>query len=410
MAAHLYDRLVTDQEFRQRVRRHRPSSLLPLVAQVGAQHPTPAQWLASPYRKFVPWALAEIARVSLQFGNEYRAAAVEHDVLECCAAYTAMGDPEIGQRELEGGAARFFLRIASEQLSYQLDVYNELARTAALFDQTTPDRPLNVLGDPGWVRELLDCPLQEFVGVCFLVHVGAIQNNGRFSPDWIAGDQWQEFTAEVPEATVRAVLSDHLSTTEDTFRAEARRAAARNPAKGEFRRFSYNPLVGHPVIAGLAEDLLVPVPQLLVRKASPLGLYHAGMARWGPKFAQDVGTLFEAYVGRVLQQIPNSEVVPVLKYGKDKRDTVDWFLVLDGAVVLIEAKSVRPTELVRVGSMQAAQEITRMLRRSREQLRATADLIEQGHPDLASIPPGTAPDRAHRHDGAIPRGQLRPAC
>ncbi|MFF0041099.1 hypothetical protein ACFYRG_33570 [Streptomyces mirabilis] len=50
MAAYLYDRLVTEDEYRQRIRRHRPSSLLPLIAAAAArygspEHPQP--WLKS---------------------------------------------------------------------------------------------------------------------------------------------------------------------------------------------------------------------------------------------------------------------------------------------------------------------------------------------------------------------------
>ncbi|MEV5931915.1 hypothetical protein AB0L56_03860 [Streptomyces sp. NPDC052079] len=41
MAAYLYDRLVTEDEYRQRIRRHRHSSLLPLIATAAARYSTP---------------------------------------------------------------------------------------------------------------------------------------------------------------------------------------------------------------------------------------------------------------------------------------------------------------------------------------------------------------------------------
>ncbi|MFG2365853.1 hypothetical protein ACGFY3_30110 [Streptomyces mirabilis] len=50
MAAYPYDRLVTEDEYRQRIRRHRPSSLLRLIAAAATrygspEHPQP--WLKS---------------------------------------------------------------------------------------------------------------------------------------------------------------------------------------------------------------------------------------------------------------------------------------------------------------------------------------------------------------------------
>ncbi|MGW3131394.1 hypothetical protein [Streptomyces sp. NPDC001123] len=70
MAAYLYDRLVTEDEYRQRVRRQRPSSLLPLtlIAAAAAHDGAPEQpqpWLKSPSMKYTPRALADAARVCL---------------------------------------------------------------------------------------------------------------------------------------------------------------------------------------------------------------------------------------------------------------------------------------------------------------------------------------------------------
>ncbi|MFF4486038.1 hypothetical protein ACFY0F_05995 [Streptomyces sp. NPDC001544] len=41
MAVYLYDRLVTEDEYRQRIPRHRPGSLLPLIAAAAARYGTP---------------------------------------------------------------------------------------------------------------------------------------------------------------------------------------------------------------------------------------------------------------------------------------------------------------------------------------------------------------------------------
>jgi hypothetical protein len=52
-------------------------------------------WTGSPYRLIVPWSLAEIARVSLLYGNEFKRAGVgDRDVVQCCEAYSAIRDPD----------------------------------------------------------------------------------------------------------------------------------------------------------------------------------------------------------------------------------------------------------------------------------------------------------------------------
>lgn len=55
----------SDYEYRQRVRRYMPSSLLPLIAAAAARYHEQEQWLNSPFRKYTPWALADAARVCL---------------------------------------------------------------------------------------------------------------------------------------------------------------------------------------------------------------------------------------------------------------------------------------------------------------------------------------------------------
>ncbi|MET9518244.1 hypothetical protein [Streptomyces sp. NPDC002994] len=64
MAAFLYERLVTDHEYVQRVRQQRPSALLPVIAAASARWHSDTWW-NSPYRKYTPWALADVARTRL---------------------------------------------------------------------------------------------------------------------------------------------------------------------------------------------------------------------------------------------------------------------------------------------------------------------------------------------------------
>ena len=132
--ANVYRSSITDAEYVARVRRHSPSTLLPLVARTSAQYWEQSSWLQSPYKKYTPWALAEdIARVSLISGNRDSAVATQDDLLQCCAAYVQINDPELGSGNPDS-LTSFFLRITSEQ-GYNQTPYNELGRVAALFEK-----------------------------------------------------------------------------------------------------------------------------------------------------------------------------------------------------------------------------------------------------------------------------------
>ena len=97
-----YGRPVTYAEFVQRVRRHAPSSRLLQVAGASARYGAPQSWLDSPYKKLTPWALAEVARVSLLEGNEHRPAANARDLVECCAAHSGITDPDLRKLTADG--------------------------------------------------------------------------------------------------------------------------------------------------------------------------------------------------------------------------------------------------------------------------------------------------------------------
>lgn len=135
-APYRYNRPVRDLEFVQRVRRHTPASLVPLVARYGAAFADKEHYLHRDRALFAPWVLAEVARARLVYGTDFnRTIATEDDLRSCCAAYLALSDPELGRRA-EGAVARFLLRVAGEQPAFQQEVFNDLSRPVAPWQQT----------------------------------------------------------------------------------------------------------------------------------------------------------------------------------------------------------------------------------------------------------------------------------
>ncbi|MFJ4767494.1 hypothetical protein ACIP88_00025 [Streptomyces uncialis] len=383
MAAFLYDRLVTDHEYVQRVRQQRPSALLPVLAAASA-HWHNDTWWNSPYRKYTPWALADIARVSLACGNEYRGdgGCTENDLLNMLAAYAALTDPMIRDHDSPESFSSWFLRISGEQFTFQESGYKDLARTAALFEQTTSARTPTCLVD-GWAEDLLDCSLSDYVGVTQLLQVSALCNEGRFDSAWLDQPQMAQMCSVIPGDTIRRITERHFVTDQQAFKTENRaRRLSRDP---HLRRFEYNPLRGRPFLSGFGSGYLAPSSHLIVPKGSPLGLYYMGVSHFGNTFAQELGDLFEQYIGRQLRQLPDAEVHSEIIY-RDERRSVDWIVVFNDLILLIEVKSTRPTQQLRLGVLERTNAALRQIRHAFKQVDTTAALIAGKDPKFSHIP------------------------
>ncbi|MER6913986.1 hypothetical protein ABT354_20125 [Streptomyces sp. NPDC000594] len=390
MARSFFHFPVPDHEYVQRVRRHPPSSLLPLIARESARRPTKEAWTTDPSGLSRPWGLADAAWVSLARGNEHRQQqATEDDLREILAQYLALDDPyrklPVGER-LEG----FLLRVAGQQFTWQEDDFSELARSLALLVQTEPTRPLEVL-TPGWERDLLGCPLSDYVGLGQLLHTAATTREGRFDLAWLPEQELTFFKDLTSRASIEAVIERHFAT--DAARERARAATGPLAADPRLRRYAPNPLRARPLVRGYGCDYLVPVTPAVLGKVSPMGLYYTGRDHYTDDkvftaFTRDLGELFEQYVGRHLRLLPGTEVHPEIIYGPNGEKTVDWIVVLPGLVLLVEAKSARPTAGLRLGPQQefGKELLTKLGKAVGKQIPTTAGLIRDRHPKLAHIP------------------------
>lgn len=383
VAASPYDRLVTDHEYVQRVRQQRPSALLPVIGAASARWHSDTWW-KSRGQLYRPWALADVARVSLAYGNEHRGdgSCTEDDLQRMLAKYAELTDLMARDKASAESVASWLLRVAGEQFAYQESGFNDLARTAALFDQTSPARTPACLV-AGWDEELLGCSLSEYVGVTQLLQVSALQNEGRFDPAWLSQPQMQQICSVIPETTVREVTERHFVTDQQTFKTDNQ--ASRLSSDPHLRRFEYNPLKSRPFLSGFGPGYLAPSSHLIIPKGSPLGLYYMGMAHFGNSFAKELGDLFEQYVGRQLRLLPDAEVHPEVLY-RDERRSVDWIVVLDDLVLLVEVKSTRPTQQLRLGVLDRTSAALRQIKHAYQQLETSAALINGRHPSFSHIP------------------------
>ena len=380
-----------DNQYMQRVRKHKPSSLLPRVASAACTYLTKAKWIASPYRIYTPWALADAARVALTHGTEFnRTDATDDDLKAILAAYDALDDPYLHDRDLHN----FMLRKAGEQLTWQVSDFQMMARTIALFTQTTSDRPLQCL-IPGWDTDVFGFSLRDYIGTAQLVWASAIQCSGFFDPAFFDTHDGELAAQHVARDTALKIIDAHFAGDAAAFREQDKVVAGRSMrADPQLRRYTYNPLRGRPLLNGYGTGYLCPVPQLVPAKVSPLGIYFSGLTHFKGKgyldrqFTIELGYIFEQYVGRHLQLIRSATVVPEIIYTANKSEArgVDWIVVFDNLVLLVEVKSAIPTEPVRLGTLDAAEEITKKINKAYTKIDETASLIARQHPAFRGIP------------------------
>ncbi|MFD5765404.1 hypothetical protein ACFWIN_06230 [Streptomyces sp. NPDC127049] len=381
---------VPDRTYVKRIRRHAPSSLIPLIAATAATLPP----MSDPeYRRslkahlYNPWALLDVAWVSLLRGAENRSRPARRgDLEEMLQLYFALDEPmrekPVGER-LEG----FLLRLAGQQFVWQEPEFNELARPVALFRHTTAADPGKAkVITPGWDERLLGCSISDYVGVAQMLWGAAKAQGGRFDPRQMAGDLGSFDGLTTPEALTR-VIDLHFATNTGTLRDDAEASVP----KGALRRFGFNPLRGRPALTDFGSGYLLPVPEAALAKVSPFGLYYTGWEAHQKAFADDLGDLFQEYVGNQLRLIKGAKVHPEFKYKDDDReivDSIDWFVVLDELVLLVEVKSVRPTASLRLGPDIWAEEIKKKLAKAVGQLEKSADYLTRRAPEFAHIPLG----------------------
>jgi hypothetical protein len=258
---------------------------------------------------------------------------------------------------------------------------------------------------------MLGCPVSDYVGLGQLLFTVATHRQGRADVDWVPENKLAVFTKLTSRAAVEAVLERHFATGAEEERARA--AAGLISSDPLMRQYTPNPLRARPLVQGFGCDYLIPVTPAVLGKVSPMGLYYTGMEQFGSgskafeRFAGDLGELFEQYVGRHLRLLPDAEVHPEIVYDKDNKKSVDWIVVLPGLVLLLDAKSARPTAGLRLGPQDTfGEELNQKLGKAIEkQIPNTAKLIRDQHPKFAHIP-HDRPDVRHRDDdGAVPPGQ-----
>jgi hypothetical protein len=370
-------------EFVQACRAFRPTELVPKISSLSAALGEP------PYSDQIrlrrpPWGLAVAARESLLYGNEYRERPVSERSIDDLMRrfFSCEATPN-----LLPGEPGFVLSIVTpllyEQFPWQESIFEELARSHALLIEGLDRIQTSVISRSSLSELLGGMDLNAAIGATFVLQVGAYQNGGTYDQAWLDQSNFKEVLALFPRETLE-VTASRLTATRAEFKADYEQNS--HGSKG-LARYDYNPLVRTPFI-NFGQDLsFAPAPRLIMRTVTPGGLYYPGVSKYGNSFAEDIGRLFEYYIGRNLGLIDGAEVHPEIAYGsRGAKKSVDWFVVMPGLVLLVECKLKRLGLAARAGDSRLTSDLTSSIDRAHQQLRNSIEALAMNAPQFSHIP------------------------
>nr|WP_296778974.1 nuclease-related domain-containing protein [Rhodococcus sp. (in: high G+C Gram-positive bacteria)] len=360
------------QDFKQMVRRYRPSNLIPGLARFSAERYGEGEW-SDDERSCPPWGVAAIAREAILYGNEHRHGEVDQGtVARLLLAFNRSHD------KIEG-AAKILTPMSYEQFPYQESQFEEMSRIYALFEDPTLGPELD------WT-EVFGMQLNEAVRAALVLRVWVTKNGGRFDASIMDLDHMQEIFDTIAPREQIETFAHVLTATVSQAKSANDAVPSLEPAR---RRYGFNPLSALPLVDLGQYGIWAPQVMLVDRALYPSNLYYRGIVTWGKRFAEILGTRTEAYVGRQLEVIADErDLHGEITYneGKNQKKSVDYIWVTPKAVILVEVKSARMTLGARAGDASLATITERYLSKAREQLDTTANLITARTPPFDQFP------------------------
>lgn len=357
----------------QSVRRYRPSQVVPFLAAYSAERERASS--QGDTSQWFPWAISAIAKESVLRGNEFRSSILKReDLARLVHDFNGSGRPLPQQTP-----ASILTPILYEQFPYQESLFEEMARTHALFVHSEPgQKPIP------W-QDLLGIGLDEAMRASHVLHAWVVNNGGRYDPSILDMPHFQDvFRKVAPRAEIEAAAS--FLTSDIAQLKQARAAAdAKTLIPAELERYAFNPLKAQPLVDLGAQGIWAPQSMLVPRAFLGPNLYYRGLDRWGKGFADGLGKRIESYVGRQLALLDGIDLHPEVEYVRGKR-SIDWVWVSDKAVILVECKAARMALDAQAGGETLETVVKRYIGGARKQLDATAQLIRDRHPALAHIP------------------------
>lgn len=379
--------VTTHPEFVNEVNKYSTVPLLELIAHICSKHATWSEWDEPISRNVTPWALAHVARTAAihpQRGSRFPRA---EDIVRLCSYYINIREPILISQDEPDALLSLSIRLTHEQLPYQTNLGDDLARTVAILSNTEfpPER------SPGYIRNKWDeaalgMPLTSYMNLIHTLWAFALQNHGTFRPEWLTEEQHaflrNYFNAEAALQT----FSNHFTLRIDDFATIDSRLS--QSAEDSYKKYEVNPLWIKPFVHLPDGRHVAPIAQLVVRKGSPTGIFYSIPRAHQQQFGTDLGYLFEMYIGDNLRLIPDAALLREIVYeqGGNQGSCADWICILPEVVLIVECKAIRPRSNMVVGSPVSPDLLREALQKGVTQVATTTSRIEAAHPAFEAVP------------------------
>lgn len=295
---------------------------------------------------WLPWNIAGMAVTAICRGTPHGPAPDIEELRVLIALFSNIDDGAINDQD---SALRGLERLIHEQMPYQHHAHFEWSRGQALFVETIfpPAREPEVMKG-AWVEAMLGgATIAEYSSTGFIMLASALASNGIFDPATVWDSSLSDLLAVLPRERIEAVGRAHYVTTVDGIKRARRDVPSLDKSSD---KYAFNPLVARPFVEGVVPGAwIAPSTDLVGQKLGIAGISFLGIDKWGTKFTRDLGTLFEAYVGRHLGLIDGATVLGEVPFGRrtSPQKSTDWFVITDSVVVLIEVKASSPNDSIR---------------------------------------------------------------
>lgn len=298
--------------------------------------------------------LAGLAKVVLAHGNQWASAAptakdvifLQNQIQNLPSYFTTEPTGSVRPEEL-------LFQLAYQQFPFQAKAeWKDLGRTVLLYR----DVPRN-LASEGFAapmdletaaEDIYGMNLSQFMWSGFFIYGHSLNKQSPYmrlggSIDYVARikDRWEGDPADMPTPETFKRFVELVSKTPRGFRG----------AIGDLRtkddraiNVDYMPLLAYPIAQTGGDEIVVPVPKLLIDRITN-GVFHDFANHFRGRgvenqFRPYFGKLVERYVGMQLALVfPEESLYPERDYGSQGRKTPDW-LVNDGdKAVAIECRS-----------------------------------------------------------------------
>jgi hypothetical protein len=280
--------------------------------------------------------------------------------------------------------------LSSQWLYLRYDL-NTLGRSVALFDDTPyPTNLRPKIMTAGWQHRLLGSSVAEYCTAVLLMHSLAVE--GKAYPFGMADMPLHRIFPEEDSAELfEKIVHKNMLTTIEAFHQPIPRLAEAaeqwNVPESQLEPWGYNLLQGRPFVGGVTtQSWIAPCAPIVLQKASAPSIAYAGLARFDCAFTDELGHLFQAYIGRQLALVRGAKAHPEISF-RPSNQSVDWILITPHAVFLVECKSAFPNVDVKEGRSALAAAHEKVIGHGIDQINKTVAALRGGGPEFAVIPP-----------------------